>query len=254
MESKSESSIKEWFPHHIISKGEPIALLILNQPLDEENVEYLQSIWNSAAFRVAVDGGANELKDSSKNHINQTELIPDLICGDFDSALPEILDYYREKNVAVIHTPDQDETDFTKALRLTVEIIKDRGLQVSSIVALVRNGDRLDHILGNLNTLYLALKFTTLPVMILGHGSITWLLSTGSHKIHITDEMMSSHVGLVPLGKECTNVSTTGLKWNLTQDKMNFGGLISTCNLFDSNVVTVSTDTPLIWTMEVKLK
>lgn len=36
--------------------------------------------------------------------------------------------------------------------------------------------------------------------------------------------------------------------------KMKFGGLISTCNKFDgSEIVTVTTDTPLIWTMEVKL-
>ncbi|KFM64428.1 Thiamin pyrophosphokinase 1, partial [Stegodyphus mimosarum] len=79
-------------------------------------------------------------------------------------------------------------------------------------------------------------------------------LQKGSHKVHISDDVKDSHLGLIPLGKECTNVSTTGLKWNLNGDRMKFGGLISTCNLFDgSRTVTVTTDTELIWTMEIKL-
>ena len=41
------------------------------------------------------DGGVNRLMEVCVDH--QTELIPDLITGDFDSALPDNLDYYRNK-------------------------------------------------------------------------------------------------------------------------------------------------------------
>ncbi|GBM92253.1 Thiamin pyrophosphokinase 1 [Araneus ventricosus] len=251
MNPSPESQPKEWFPSHIISGEEHIALLILNQPLQEECKLFVKKNWQSALFHVGVDGGANQLKELSDDEFS---LIPELVCGDFDSATSEVLEFYRSKGVSVIHTPNQDETDFTKALRLTDMYLKDRKIEVSSIVAVARNGDRLDHILGNLNTLYLAEEITSIPVLILGNNSLTWLLSVGCHKIHVTEKMVESHVGLIPLGSECKNVTTTGLKWNLTNGKMNFGGLISTCNMFDgSSVVTVATDTPLIWTMEVTM-
>lgn len=245
----SKSEAMEWFPEHIIS-GEESVLLILNQPLEKECEVLVKKIWKSALFHVAVDGGANVLKELSGDEI---AFIPDLICGDFDSATPEVLNFYRSQGVAVIHTPDQDETDFTKALRLIERHLKDLKLKVSSVIAIVRNGDRLDHILGNLNTLYEAADIVSVPVLIIGNNSLTWLLSTGHHKIHVTEKMMDSHVGLIPLGNECM-ATTTGLKWNLNNDKMKFGGLISTCNMFDgSSVVTVTTDTPLVCTMEMKM-
>ncbi|GIX99846.1 thiamin pyrophosphokinase 1 [Caerostris darwini] len=251
MQENSESQPMEWYPNRIICGEEHLALLILNQPLQEECKLFVKVNWESALFHVAVDGGANQLKELSSD---ECPLIPDLVCGDFDSVFPEVLDFYKSKGVSIMPTPDQDETDFTKALRLTEMHLQSKKLQVSSIIAVAQNGDRLDHILGNLNTLYQANEITSTPVFILGNHSLTWILSVGFHKIHVTKEMMNCHVGLIPLGQECKNVSTTGLKWNLTNDKMNFGGLISTCNMFDgSSVVTVSTDTPLIWTMEVPL-
>ncbi|XP_055936598.1 thiamin pyrophosphokinase 1-like isoform X2 [Argiope bruennichi] len=219
MNQNPESQPKEWFPSRIISGEEHIALLILNQPLQEECKYFVKRNWQSALVHVGVDGGANQLKELCDDEF---PLIPDLICGDFDSATPDVLEFYKSK--------------------------------VSSIIAVARNGDRLDHILGNLNTLYQADEITSVPVLILGNNSLTWLLSVGFHKIYVTEKMMESHVGLIPLGSACKNVTTTGLKWNLTNDKMNFGGLISTCNMFDgSNVVTIATDTPLIWTMEVTM-
>ena len=44
--------------------------------------------------------------------------LPHVICGDFDSVRPDILNRFRALNVNVIHTPDQDETDLTKGMKL----------------------------------------------------------------------------------------------------------------------------------------
>ncbi|PRD36207.1 UNVERIFIED_CONTAM: Tpk1 [Trichonephila clavipes] len=84
----------EWFPEHIFSGEESLVLLILNQPLQKECEVFLKKIWKSALFRVAVDGGANVLKELSGEEIT---FIPELVCGDFDSATPEVLNFYRSQ-------------------------------------------------------------------------------------------------------------------------------------------------------------
>lgn len=239
-----------WVPQKILKGDEAFAIVILNQPLNEENKSFVKRHWNSAVVRVAVDGGATHLR----NLFDDNMLFPHMINGDFDSVSQETLKFFGQKGAQIISTPDQDETDFTKGLKLTLQYLRDHNLRVSSILIIARNGDRLDHIFGNLNTLYLASNWTNLPIYLLGDGSLTWLLTPGPHKIMVPDRMRDSNIGLIPLGKECTDVTTTGLKWNLTHDSMRFGNLISTSNTFgEGDEVTVTTNSELIWTMEIKI-
>ncbi len=68
-----------------------------------------------ASLNIGVDGGANYLNDSHNNR--------DIICGHFDSILKEKLEYYRNKGTKIIETPDQNATDFTKAVQLVFDRI-----------------------------------------------------------------------------------------------------------------------------------
>jgi len=79
---------------------------------------------------VAVDGGSDRWLQFCQD--NKLDFHPDLITGDLDSASKETLAFYELKGTKVIKTPDQDETDFTKALRQTSHWLVQNKIEVCS--------------------------------------------------------------------------------------------------------------------------
>lgn len=73
--------------------------------------------------------------------------------------------------------------------------------------------------MANINTLHKALNICpNSNVYQLANSSLSWLLCKGKHKIHIPDVLRRNHTwcALLPVGEPCTDVSTSGLKWNLS--------------------------------------
>ncbi|KAK3085555.1 hypothetical protein FSP39_005263 [Pinctada imbricata] len=230
----------------------PIALIILNQPLALPR-KHFDTLWKKASTTLVTDGAANRLYEYLGTE--RDNYIPQRLSGDFDSIKPEVKQFYKDKGSEIIPTPDQDYTDFTKGLTIVSDVIKDK--EVGQIIVLGSYGGRMDHVMANIDTLCQAEKLTKVKVLLLGEDQVTFLLNKGSHKIYITDKYSVDWCGLIPMGAPCKCITTTGLKWNLENQGMQFGELISTSNIPSfqgEGVVTVDTDAPLLWTMGYTMK
>jgi len=242
-----------WDPLSLLSPGHTYTLLLLNTQVASPGL--LARLWAGASSRVLVDGGTNvwhQLLQGDLGDLGDLPL-PDLLTGDFDSATEESREYFRSRGVEVVETPDQDHTDFTKAL---VEVGR-RGAVGEAVVAYAELGpDRLDHLFGNLQALALA------PALPWSSTSVSWLLQPGHHRItspasptstpsNSTSSPCLLHCGLIPLAG-VARVTTTGLRWNLADQETRFGGLVSTSNTFgEEKEVRVETSGLLLWTMDL---
>jgi thiamine pyrophosphokinase len=47
-------------------------------------------------------------------------------------------------------------------------------------------------------------------------------------------------------------VTTKGFKWNLNNQLMEYGGIISSSNELDKDILRVHTNTPIVFTLELK--
>lgn len=83
-----------------------------------------------AAIRHAIDGGSNQffqLLDKLPEDVQQTVKYPELASGDFDSITDESMSRLKNdkrSQCKIIPTEDQDETDFTKGLRVLQDELK----------------------------------------------------------------------------------------------------------------------------------
>ena len=184
--------------------------------------------------------------------------MPDLITGDFDSAEMSHVENFKGLGSTVAETPDQDQTDFTKAL---IELEKSHVDGLEAVVAFIEAGGRVDHLMGNFqvndstciggNELEVFAQTLALvpnlapslpPVFLCSSHSISWLLRPGAlspswsfngcimvvfnlfffpegkHTI-VLPSPAPEHCGLIPLDGKAL-VTTSGLKWNLANQPL----------------------------------
>ncbi|XP_074918703.1 thiamine pyrophosphokinase 1 isoform X4 [Chelonoidis abingdonii] len=204
-------------------------LLILNQPLDKG---YFHSLWSKAVLRACADGGANHLYDITKgNH----ERIKEFQIGQQFLRVGPMPLFSSPSPVSRCFFPDYISGDFDSILLEVKEYYKVKGCE------LIETPDQ---------------DFTdfTKCLQIL-QKKIEEKGLQGKHKLYVNTGLESKWCGLIPVGNPCDNVTTMGLKWNLTNHVLKFGKLVSTSNTYDdSGVVTIETDKPLLWTMGIKNK
>jgi len=135
-------------------------------------------------------------------------VVPTRIVGDFDTLSPEILNWYKEHTKIEIRkfNPIKDATDTQIAVELAL------SLGSSSITILGGTGTRLDHVLGNIQTLYLAHE-KKVPCQILDPYNRIQLIE-GKHCIR-REEQYGTYFSLIPLTTDVYGVTLKGVKYPL---------------------------------------
>ncbi|XP_055547987.1 thiamin pyrophosphokinase 1-like [Wyeomyia smithii] len=227
-----------------------LAVILLNRPILLHK-DYFRSIWNNAKVRITVDGGTNRWVDFVRQNFHADEELkpPDLVTGDFDSCTDEAMSYVTRLNCRIIKTPDQNATDFTKSLH----VLQSTGYasEISRVLVLCENSGRLDQIMANINTLFLARTILPdTPVFLRSSNSLSWLLPVGNHQIKIPSRLVNGRIwcSLIPIGQRAI-CSTSGLHWNLDNRVSEFGTMVSTSNTYSAEEVLIRTDSAVLWSM-----
>lgn len=210
------------------SKG--YTFMLLNGDLEQTDAlvrDNFNRFWTQSMYRVAVDGGANNLHDLEKG--SPSQFIPHTIVGDLDSADSEIVADYKAYGVEIIQEKDQDSTDAEKALKLILQRVEEGHLDPEKPIIVYGSSklDRMDHQLALLHTL---LKFNQkVPIYLVQDLSLTRVLAKGHHVLDFSTGYEGRYVGLFPMFNSAT-VVTSGLKWDFNGE-MEFGKFVSSVSL-----------------------
>nr|XP_023013653.1 thiamin pyrophosphokinase 1 isoform X2 [Leptinotarsa decemlineata] len=201
-------------------KEESYGILILNSPINFNfDPEFVLRLWNQARVKITVDGGTEKWIQwlASYKFDSDKVPLPDLITGDMDSVPKDVLNKFRGTSTEIIITPNQDETDYVKALREMRKYCTRQNVNVETVYVIADTCGRFDQIIANINALYKSRNILEkVKLFQLASTSLTWLLCEGHHEINIPLSLRSNRewCSLIPIGFPC-NVTTTGLQWNL---------------------------------------
>lgn len=180
----------------------------------------LDTLKDSWEHIIGVDGGAAFCREHG--------ILPTRIVGDFDTLDQEVLNWYREHTGVGIraYNPVKDATDTQIAVELAME------LGSSHITILGGTGTRLDHVLGNIQTLYLPLAQGVDCQILDSHNRIRLIKDRYILK---KEEQYGTYFSLIPLTTDVYGVTLKGAKYPLSRHHFTVCG---TGSLGVSNEIT----------------
>lgn len=161
-----------------------------------------RALIDAATVVIAADSGLDRLWELGR--------LPDRVVGDLDSVSPAALGAARDHAVVVEqHPADKDATDTELAIWAAMQHDAARLTVISG------GGDRLDHLLGWLSVLG-APGLAMVPSLDAWCGTTHLQVLHGPCQHHWAGDTPAAVVSLIPWGGPCDGVTTSGLKWPLT--------------------------------------
>ena len=181
--------------------------------------------------------------DSGMEFCRKAELLPDLILGDFDSARPETLAFFREKCPERIETfpARKDWTDTELAIMKALEA------GAGKITVLGGTGTRLDHVMGNIHLLKQALDAGAECVLTDPHNRIRMI--AGMRKLK-KKEQFGKYVSLVPFTPQVTGLTLQGFAYNVENVTLEAGTSLGISNEIQDEEAVINFREGILLVME----
>lgn len=149
----------------------------------------------------------------------RNKIVPQYILGDFDSIDPEVIRWYRSQEEIPIqeYKPEKDATDTRMGLELAMELGSDR------IFLLGATGGRLDHYMGNLQSLIVPAKCHKEAWILDEQNAVTVLWDSRTIKKRCA---FGKYISFFSMGDEVRGITLSGFKYPLKDYNMtNFDGI-----------------------------
>ncbi|MCI9531960.1 MAG: thiamine diphosphokinase [Lachnospiraceae bacterium] len=189
------------------------ALIVSGGHLDDS---FAAAYFLSHSFDVAIAA------DSGMEFFARHGWAPDYIVGDFDSVEPKVLQGYfsagkpasqegqeeegQKKPVILQFQPEKDETDTEIAIRMAIE----KGC--GTIHLLGATGTRIDHVLGNIHLLGMAMERGAECLMVDPYNRVRMVRKGFVLK---KEEQYGGFLSLLPVTPEVSGLTLRGLKYPL---------------------------------------
>ena len=190
----------------------------------------------NADFIIAADGGAR--------YCLQSDIVPDLVVGDFDSLSENVLRRLESLGCKLIKYPrEKDETD----LELAIDYAAINGGEKLNIYGAL--GSRMDMTLANIQ-LIASDKYREMEIWIKDPNTVMRIIRPGDEVI--ISGKSGDVVSLIPLKGDVEGIVTEGLKYPLQRETLLWGYTRGISNNLISNRAKVSISSGILLSVHQK--
>lgn len=170
--------------------------------------------------------------DKGMEFIKYAGIRPDMIVGDFDSAGEEMLRFFEQQQIPVRRfRPQKDSTDMEIAMATALEVGS------TEITVLGATGSRIDHVLGSIRNLSMALKKGVPCSLVDAHNRIRML----DRPIELKrQEQFGKYVSLLAHGGPVEHLTLEGFFYPLKDYKLEADAAIGISNEIVEETATIS--------------
>jgi len=209
------------------------ALVFLNG--NYSSIQMPSDYFSKDSFVICADGGTQLAL--------RYKIIPNVIIGDLDSLPKDVkkkLESYPTKFIS--YPREKDYADGELAIQYAV----DAGYK--NLVVFGVLGDRLDHLISNINQYVLLSKKLQLAV-VEAQSTTHFIYDDITINGSIGDE-----VSLIPLKTHCEKVTTKNLKYPLNNETLFFGSTRGVSNVMQTKVAKISVKKGVLMTVHRRVK